>query len=65
MINNIGDIIFFLVGIACIVFSKQIGHATSGFHKKLGYNFSERGYRIAFILAGTLFVLFSLSNLLR
>jgi len=57
----LGGMIFVLMGLCFSVLHKQIGDGAAQFWDRvLGIHFSERGYRIGFLLIGILLVAFGL-----
>ncbi len=64
MIDTIGGIIFIAMGLLFAIYHKQLGHKTSAFYYRLLHiNFSEKGYKIAFLMCGIAFVIFGLLSI--
>jgi hypothetical protein len=59
MINTIWGIIFFVMGLLFVIFSRRIARDTAKFHN-MHDRFSEKVYRIGFLLGGVVFAIFGL-----
>ena len=61
MVNTIMGLMFAAAGLICIVFHKKIASGTARFYyRMLHVHFSERGYRIGFLLVGSIFFILGL-----
>ena len=59
MINGIMNIASMVFGLVMVVFCKVFAKATSDFYYNLFHRrFSEKGYQIAFLIAGIAFIIF-------
>jgi hypothetical protein len=57
---------FICFGLWFSLFSKNLGHKTSNFYYRiLHIRFSERGYKIAFLVSGIAFIIFGFLTVLR
>lgn len=64
MVNGIMNIASMVFGILMVVFCKVLAKSTSDFYYNLFHRrFSEKGYQVAFIVAGTVFVIFSILSI--
>lgn len=64
MINVIINIVSIIFGLLMIVFCKNFAIGTSNFYYNLFHlRFSEKGYQIAFLIAGIVFIVFGVLSL--
>lgn len=64
MINTLGGIIFIILGGMLAIFHRQIASRTSVFYYRLLHvHFSEKGYQIAFVIAGMVFIIFGILSI--
>lgn len=66
LVDTVAGIFFICFGLWFAIFSKQLAYKTATIYFKLLHlRFSERGYRIAFLIAGIAFVIFGTLAVLR
>ncbi len=66
IVDIIGAILSICFGLCFALFSKQLAYKTANtYYELLHIRFSEKGYRIAFLVVGIAFMIFGILAVLR